>query len=88
MRVMVIERFRNGDAGPVYARFAEKGRMLPEGVTYLDSWVAADGTCCYQLMECVSEEDLAPWLAAWNDLVDFEVVPVVDSAAAAARFGR
>ncbi|MEQ9609501.1 MAG: DUF3303 family protein, partial [Kiloniellaceae bacterium] len=79
---------RNGDAGPVYARFAEQGRILPEGVTYLDSWVAADGRCCYQLMECAAEEDLAPWLAAWSDLVDFEVVPVVDSAAAAARFGR
>ena len=88
MRFMVIERFRNGDPGPVYARFRERGRMLPDGVTYLDSWVAADGTCCYQLMECMSEADLKPWLDAWSDLVDFEVVAVTDSATAASTFGR
>ncbi|GAB4361412.1 MAG: hypothetical protein Kow00114_15960 [Kiloniellaceae bacterium] len=88
MRFMVIDRFRNGNPGPVYARFAQKGRMLPEGVVYLDSWVADDGTHCYQLMDCASEADLRPWLDAWSDLVDFEVVAVTDSAAAARRFGR
>ena len=86
MLFMVIERFR--DSAAVYSRFAEKGRLLPEGVTYLDSWVAEDGSRCYQLMECAEEEDLEPWLAAWGDLVDFEVVPVVDSATAAKSFER
>jgi len=88
MRFMVIERFRNGDPAPVYKRFAERGRLLPDGVTYLDSWVAADGSHCYQLMECEAASDLEPWLDAWSDLVDFEVVPVVGSATAAARFMR
>ncbi|WP_340119014.1 DUF3303 family protein [Pelagibius sp. 7325] len=85
---MVIERFRKGDAGPVYARFQARGRMLPAGVTYVDSWVAADGTHCYQLMDCETASALQPWLDAWSDLVDFEVIEVTDSATAAEHFGR
>lgn len=73
MRFMVIETFRGGDAAAVYARLAERGRMIPEGVR------------CFQLMECDRREDLDPWIAAWADLVDFEVVPVTGSATAAAR---
>jgi Domain of unknown function (DUF3303) len=83
---MVIERFR--DAAAVYRRFETSGRLLPDGVTYLDSWVAADGSHCYQLMDCDREADLRPWLDAWSDLVDFEVVEVTDSAAASKRFGE
>ena len=86
MRFMVIERFR--DTAAVYARFAEKGRMIPEGVTYVNSWVAADGSHCYQLMDCERQQDLQPWIDAWSDLVDFEVVPVTDSATAAQSFKR
>jgi len=85
MRFMVIERFR--DAAAVYRRFDERGRMNPEGVRYLDSWVAADGSHCYQLMECEKEADLQPWIDAWSDLVDFEVVAVTDSAMAEKCFG-
>ena len=88
MRFMVIERFHGSDPTPVYARFAERGRMIPEGVRYLDSWVAVDGSHCYQLMECEAETDLRPWTDAWSDLVDFQIVPVIDSAAAASAFGR
>jgi len=84
MRFMVIERFR--DTAAVYRRFAERGRMIPAGVQYLGSWVAADGSHCYQLMECASKADLQPWIDAWADLVDFEVVAVTDSAGAAERF--
>lgn len=86
MLFMVIERFR--DTAAVYARFAEKGRMIPDGVSYVNSWVAADGSHCYQLMDCAREADLQPWLDAWRDLVDFEVVPVTDSATAAQRSER
>ena len=86
MRFMVIEWFRNGDPGPVYKRFVERGRMVPEGVRYVDSWVAADGTHCYQLMECEKTTDLHPWIDAWSDLVDFELVPVTDSTTAAGKF--
>ena len=86
MRFMIIERFR--DAAAVYRRFEAQGRMIPDGVTYLDSWVAADGSHCYQLMDCESEAQLQPWLDAWADLVDFEVVPVTDSASATQTFKR
>jgi len=84
MRFMVIERFR--DAATVYRRFEASGRMIPEGVSYVDSWVAADGSHCYQLMDCASEADLQPWIDAWSDLVDFEVVAVTDSATASGKF--
>jgi hypothetical protein len=84
MRFMVIETFR--DSAAVYARFAEKGRRLPEGVRYIDSWVEEGGGRCFQLMECERREDLDPWIEAWADLADFEVVAVTDSATAAQRF--
>ena len=86
---MVIERFRDGDAVPVYRRFREKGRQAPAGVAYINSWVAADLTCCYQLMECEDRQLLDLWMANWDDIVLFEVVPVISSpeavAAVAAR---
>jgi hypothetical protein len=82
---MVIERFRQGP-GPVYERAAASGRMLPSGVAYLDSWVdARDLSRCYQLMEADTAEALDPWIGAWEDLVDFEIVPVIGSAEAANR---
>ena len=86
MRVMVIETVGNGDPNPVYARFAERGRMLPAGVTYINSWIAEDGARCFQLMECDSIALLQPWIDAWSDLTDFEVVPVIETAEAAERF--
>ncbi len=87
MRVLVIETFRNGDPKPVYKRFAERGRSLPDGVTYVDSWVAEDGARCFQLMDCDDAAQLQPWIAGWADLADFEVIPVIDSATAVRRFG-
>jgi hypothetical protein len=85
---MIIERFRNGDPAPVYARFRERGRLAPEGLTYVSSWVTADLTRCYQVMACDDRALLDEWLARWSDLVDFEVVPVVTSAEAAAKVGE
>jgi len=84
MLYMIIERYRNGDAVPVYRRFRERGRLAPDGVRYVNSWVAADLKTCYQVMETSERELLDQWMAAWNDLVDFEVVPVITSAEAAA----
>ena len=84
---MVIEHFRGGDAAPVYARFRERGRLAPEGLTYVNSWVTADLARCYQVMACDDRALLDAWIARWSDLVDFEVVPVVTSAEAAAQFG-
>lgn len=81
MLYMVVERFRNGDWRAVGERFKRCGRMMPAGVAYVSSWMTPDGAACYQLMEAPSRESLHPWLAAWGDLVDFEVVEVVESAA-------
>ena len=87
MLFMVIERFRDGDAAPVYARFRERGRLAPEGLSYVNSWVTADLTRCYQVMACDDRALLDEWIARWSDLVDFDVEPVVTSAEAAARVG-
>ena len=85
MLYLVIESFRNGDAVPVYARFRERGRLAPEGLAYVNSWVTPDLRSCYQVMECADRALLEQWMASWADLVDFEVVPVITSAEAAAR---
>jgi precorrin-3B methylase len=89
MLFLIIERFRGGDPVPVYRRFRDSGRLAPEGLTYVSSWVTGDLTRCYQVMECADRALLEAWMARWDDLVDFEVVPVVTSAeAAAAVAGR
>ena len=88
MQYLVIERFRDGDARPVYRRFAEQGRLMPDGLRYVASWVARDLTTCWQVMECDDRALLDEWLERWADLVEFEVVPVVDSQEAAERVGR
>lgn len=81
---LVIERFRGGDPRPVYARFAERGRMAPEGVEYVGSWVTEDLATCYQVMSAPTRAALDEWLARWDDLVDFEVLSVLSSPEAAA----
>ena len=85
MLYMVIERFRGGDPAPVYARFRERGRLAPDGLEYVNSWITQDMTTCYQVMQTERRELLDQWIAAWADLVDFEVLPVITSAEAAAR---
>lgn len=79
MRYMVTERFKDGKVKDVYCRFAEKGRMIPVGLHYVESWVSADVRVCYQLMETERFELLAEWTRNWDDLVDFEIVPVISS---------
>jgi hypothetical protein len=81
---MVVEKFRFG-AEPVYKRSAEQGRMLPDGLAYIDSWVDAELRTCFQLMETDRPELFDEWIARWDDLVEFEVVPVLTSADAARR---
>src|SRR5271156_4182910 len=80
MLLMVIERFKNGDAGPIGERFRRDGRMLPEGVVYHASWIDPAGARCSQLMEAPDAESLAAWTSRWDDLVEFEVVSVLPSA--------
>ena len=76
MLYMVIERFKNQDAKSVYRRFRDKGRMAPEGLAYIDSWVETNFDRCFQLMECTSPRLLEEWADHWRDLVEFEFVPV------------
>jgi len=83
MLYMIIEHFRNGDALPVYRRFRDQGRLAPDGLRYGGSWVTADLRRCFQIMECDDPKLLAEWTARWEDLVEFEVVPVMTSADAA-----
>jgi hypothetical protein len=84
MLFLIIENFRNGDAVPVYRRFRDQGRLAPDGLNYVASWVTDDLCRCYQVMQCDDRALLDQWLARWEDLVDFEVFPVVTSADAAA----
>ena len=85
MLYMIIEHFRDGNARPVYERFAARGRLAPEGLSYVNSWVTDDLRMCFQVMECDDRALLDEWLANWEDIVDFEVIPVITSAAARAR---
>ena len=88
MLYMVIERYTSGP-GPIYERAARLGRMLPDGLRYVDSWIDATPPMdrCFQLMETDDPALFEEWIAAWADLADFEIVPVVGSAEAAARAG-
>jgi hypothetical protein len=82
---MIIEHFRNGDPAPVYDRFRARGRLAPEGLSYIESWVTADLRRCYQIMECEDRDLLTQWMSAWEDLVEFEVHPVISSSEAASQ---
>jgi hypothetical protein len=82
---MVVERFRNADAKPIYERFRERGRLAPEGLAYVASWVDSDLRCCYQVMETNDPTLLERWMEEWRDLVEFEVHEVISSDEAAAR---
>ena len=84
MLYMVVEHFRNGDALPVYRRFRDEGRLAPEGLGHVASWVTEDFRRCFQIMECDDVSLLAQWTARWEDLVEFDVIPVVTSAEAVA----
>ena len=76
---MILERFKNRDAKPVYHRLQETGRHLPEGLHYLDSWIEPNFDRCFQLMETNDLRHLQEWILSWNDLVKFEIVPVLPS---------
>ena len=84
MLFMVVEKYRDGDPKPVYRRFREKGRMAPDGVRYVSSWVTTDFERCYQVMDCDDRAFLDEWISKWNDLVEFEVIPVITSEKATA----
>jgi hypothetical protein len=82
---MVVERFKGGDPVPVYRRFRDHGRLAPEGLSYISSWVDERLERCFQLMETDNPRLVQEWIAHWDDIVEFEVVPVMTSAEAASR---
>jgi uncharacterized protein DUF3303 len=79
MLYMVIEYFRNGDATPIGDRFKSRGRMLPEGLTYQASWIDPKNARCFQVMETQDPALLTAWIKNWDDLVEFEIIPVLSS---------
>ena len=83
MLYMVVERYKDGAAPEIYRRARERGRLMPEGLRYVVSWVDHDFQRCFQLMETEDASLFDPWIQAWSDLVDFEVIPVRTSAEAA-----
>lgn len=84
MLYLVIETFREGKVREVYQRTRSNGRMLPPGLDYVDSWVTEDFTRCFQIVACEDPQLLDQWQQRWNDIVDFECIPVLGSADAAA----
>ena len=80
MLFMVIEHYKDSDPKPVYQRFAEHGRMMPDGLIYVNSWIEVGMDRCFQVMETENPILLQEWIKNWSDLVEFEVVPVVTSA--------
>jgi hypothetical protein len=85
MLYMVVETFKNADPVPVYRRFRDRGRLAPDGLAYVSSWVDVNLLRCFQMMETDNPQLLETWIAAWSDIVDFEVFPVMSSTDAAAR---
>jgi hypothetical protein len=85
MLYMIVETFRRGDPVPIYRRFRDRGRLAPDGLAYVSSWVDADLRRCFQLMETDDRALIERWIAQWADLVDFEVYPVITSKEAAER---
>lgn len=82
MLYLIIERFRDKNPKPVYERFDARGRLAPDGVRYVDSWVTADLGTCYQVMETADRALLETWMDNWRDIVDFEVHEVMTSSEA------
>lgn len=82
---LVIENYKEGKTEEIYERFSKNGRMLPQGVEYVNSWIEEDLKKCYQIMISQSEEKLKEWIEKWEDLVDFEIIPVINSKEAAQK---
>ena len=85
MHYMVVEHFKNRDPVPVYQRFRDRGRLAPEGLRYVSSWIDEKLERCFQLMETSDPKLIDEWIASWSDIVDFEVYPVISSTEAAER---
>jgi hypothetical protein len=87
MLYMIVEHFKNKDAVPVYRRFRDRGRLAPEGLTYVSSWVDERMERCFQVMETEDRTLLEQWMEKWRDIVEFEVYPVITSKEAVEKIG-
>ena len=85
MLYMIIEHFKNRNPVPVYRRFRDHGRLAPEGLQYVSSWVDEELERCFQLMETDDRKLLDEWIANWSDIVEFEIFPVISSKEAAEK---
>jgi len=85
---MVIESFKKSGAKAIYDRYEKHGRMMPEGLKYIDSWVDKKFEKCYQVVECDDTNKLKEWISNWQDLVDFEIIPVMTSNEAYEKYRR
>lgn len=85
MLYMIIEHFKNQDPVPVYRRFRDRGRLAPQGLQYVSSWVEEGLKRCFQLMETDDRNLLDEWMANWSDIVEFEIYPVISSKEAAEK---
>ena len=83
MLYMIVENFKNRDPVPVYRRFLDRGRLAPDGLQYVSSWVDEKIERCFQLMETADRNFIDEWIANWSDIVEFEVYPVISSQEAA-----
>ena len=88
MIFMVIENFKKSSAKAVYDRYEKNGRMMPEGLSYINSWVDKKFEKCYQVVECDDTNKLQEWISNWQDLVDFEIIPVMTSNEAYEKYRR
>jgi hypothetical protein len=82
---MIVENFKNGDPIPVYRRFRDRGRLAPDGLHYVSSWVDERLQRCFQIMETADRDLLDQWIMNWSDIVEFDVFPVMSSKAAAEK---
>ena len=88
MLYMIIEHFKNRNPVPVYRRFRDHGRLAPEGLQYVSSWVDEELERCFQLMETDDRKLLDEWIANWSDIVEFEIFPVISSKEAAEKIAQ
>jgi hypothetical protein len=82
MLFMIIEKFHPGKVKALYERFEQKGRLLPDGVHYVNSWIDEKVSICFQVLESNTRREILQWISHWSDLADFEIIPVITSAQA------
>ena len=87
MLYMIVEHFKNDNPIPVYRRFRDRGRLAPDGLQYVSSWVDEKLERCFQIMETADRDLLDRWITNWSDIVDFNVFPVISSEEAAEKIG-